>query len=45
MVRATENRVMTISPRFWRVLTLLARIDISASIAVAAALWLWLAWH
>jgi hypothetical protein len=45
MARATENRVMTMSPMFWRVLTLLARTDIAAGIAVAAALWLWLAWH
>ena len=45
MVRETEQSVMTNSPRFWRVLTLLARTDIAASIAVAAGLWLWLAWH
>jgi hypothetical protein len=45
MMRGTENRVMTIAPGFWRVLKLLARTDIAASIAVAAGLWLWLAWH
>jgi hypothetical protein len=28
---------MRISPRFWRVLTLLVRIDMAAGIAIAAA--------
>jgi hypothetical protein len=36
---------MTISPRFWRALTLLVRLDIAAGIAMAAALSLFVAWH
>jgi hypothetical protein len=31
--------------RFWRTLTLLARIDIASSLSVAAALLLWMALH
>jgi hypothetical protein len=31
--------------RFWRTLTLLARIDIAASLSTAAALLLWMALH
>jgi hypothetical protein len=31
--------------RFWRSLTLLARIDIATSLAVAAALLIWMALH
>jgi hypothetical protein len=31
--------------RFWRSLTLLARLDIAASLSIAAALLLWMAWH
>jgi len=31
--------------RFWRSLTLLARLDIAASLSVAAALLLWMALH
>jgi hypothetical protein len=31
--------------RFWRTLTLLARIDIAAGITIAAALLIWVALH
>jgi hypothetical protein len=31
--------------RLWRTLTLLARLDIAASVAIAAALLVWMAWH
>jgi len=31
--------------RFWRSLTLLARLDIAASLSIAAALLLWMALH
>ena len=31
--------------RFWRTLTLLARVDIAASVTTAAALLIWMAWH
>jgi hypothetical protein len=31
--------------RFWRTLTLLARLDIAASLTIAAALLLWMALH
>jgi len=36
---------MIVSGRFWRGLTLLARADMAASIAIAAGLLLWLTWH
>jgi hypothetical protein len=36
---------MTMSSRLWRVVTVLVRLDIAASIAVAAALYLWMVWH
>jgi len=36
---------MTISPRFWRAVTLLVRLDIAAGIALAAALFLFVTWH
>jgi hypothetical protein len=35
----------THTERFWRALTLLARLDIAASVTVAAALLIWMAWH
>ena len=31
--------------RLWWTLTLLARLDIAASVSIAAALFLWMAWH
>ena len=31
--------------RFWRTLTLLARVDIAASVTIAAALLIWMAWR
>ena len=31
--------------RFWRMLTLLARLDIAASLSIAAALLIWMALH
>ncbi len=31
--------------RFWRVLTLLVRLDMAALLAIAAALLLWTTWH
>jgi hypothetical protein len=31
--------------RFWRTLTLLARLDIAASLSIATVLLLWTAWH
>ena len=31
--------------RFWRSLTLLARLDIAASLSIAAAVLLWMALH
>jgi hypothetical protein len=31
--------------RFWRTLTLLARLDIAASLSIATALLLWMALH
>ena len=36
---------MTHTRRFWRTLTLLARLDIAASNTIAAALLIWMAWH
>jgi len=36
---------MTISPRFWRAVTLLVRLDIAADITVATALFLFVTWH
>jgi hypothetical protein len=36
---------MTVSRHFWRGLTFLARADMAASVAVAAAPLLWLTWH
>jgi hypothetical protein len=36
---------MTRTQRFWRTLTLLARLDIAASVTIAAALLIWMAWH
>gem|GEM_PF-3585456 len=36
---------MTMTQHFWRSLTLLARLDIAASLSVAAALLLWMAWR
>ena len=38
MSTITHNRV-------WRTLTLLARLDIAASVATAAALLIWMAWR
>ena len=34
-----------LSNRFWRVVTMLVRLDMAAGIAVAAALSLWMMWH
>jgi hypothetical protein len=31
--------------RFWRTLTLLARLDIAASLSITAAVFLWMALH
>ncbi len=43
-VENREVRMSTITHnRFWRGLTLLARLDIAASITVAAALLIWMA--
>jgi hypothetical protein len=36
---------MTISPRFWRVLTSLARLDIAVGLAITAGLLFRLTWH
>jgi hypothetical protein len=36
---------MTISPRFWRVVTLLVRLDMAAGITLAAALFLLVTWR
>jgi hypothetical protein len=36
---------MTISPRFWRAVTLLVRLDMAAGITLAAALFLFSTWH
>jgi hypothetical protein len=36
---------MTLSNRFWRSVTWLARLDIAAGVAIAAGLLLWLTWH
>jgi hypothetical protein len=36
---------MTISPRFWRAVTLLVRLDMAAGIALAATLLLFVTWH
>jgi hypothetical protein len=36
---------MNLSGRIWPMLATLARIDMAASIALAAALSIWLAWH
>ena len=36
---------MTHTERFWRTLTLLARLDIAASITIAAALLIWMTRH
>jgi hypothetical protein len=30
---------------FWRAVTLLARLDMTASIMIAAALLMWMTWH
>ena len=39
-------RMSTINTQtFWRTLTLFARLDIAASITIAAALLIWMAWH
>jgi hypothetical protein len=44
-LRLTECMATNISPRLWRGLTLLARLDMTGSILIAAALLLWAAWH
>jgi hypothetical protein len=36
---------MTLSGRFWRSVTLSVRLDMTAGIAIAAGLVLWLMWH
>jgi len=36
---------MRVTSRFWRSVTLLVRLDIAASIALAAALFLFSTWH
>ena len=36
---------MTMSPWFWRTVTLLVRLDVAAGIVMTTALWLWLMWH
>jgi hypothetical protein len=36
---------MTISPRFWRTITLLVRLDMAAGIVLTTGMWLWLTWH
>ncbi len=36
---------MTHTERFWRTLTWLARFDIAASLTIAAALLIWMAWR
>jgi hypothetical protein len=36
---------MILANRFWRLLTVLMRLDIAASIAIAAALLFWVNWH
>jgi hypothetical protein len=36
---------MTISPRFWRAITLLIRLDIASSIVMTAELLFWPTWH
>jgi len=36
---------IAMAQRFWRTLTLHARLDIAASLSVAAALLLWMALH
>jgi hypothetical protein len=36
---------MTLSNRILHGIALLARIDIAASITIAAALFLWMTWH
>jgi len=36
---------MTISPRFWRAVTLPMRLDMATGIAMAAALFLFVTWH
>jgi hypothetical protein len=36
---------MTLADRFWRGLTLVVRLDIAASVALAAGLLFWLTWH
>ena len=36
---------MTISQRFWRVITLLVRVDMAAAVAVTAGLLFWVTWH
>ncbi|HYW59430.1 MAG TPA: hypothetical protein VE909_02820 [Xanthobacteraceae bacterium] len=45
MSSGTKNCVLTVSPRFWRAITLLVRIDMAFAVTGAAALWLWLTWH
>src|ERR1044071_2593215 len=42
---ALRMSTMTHTQRFWRTLTLLARLDIAASVTIAAALLIWMAWH
>jgi hypothetical protein len=36
---------MTISPRFWRAVTLLMRLDIAGSMVMTAGLLFWPTWH
>jgi hypothetical protein len=36
---------MTIFNRFWRVITMLVRVDMAAGIAIAVVLLAWLTWH
>ncbi len=36
---------MILSNRFWRLLTLLVRLDIAAGITLTAGLLFWLTWH
>ena len=38
-------RTMILSNPFWRSVTWLVRLDIAASIVIAAGLLLWLMWH
>ncbi len=36
---------MRMTPRFWRTVTLLVRLDMAAGITLAAALFFFSAWH